>query len=68
MSSVSASNNGASELLKGFQLGPHRTSLKFLEKPVEQFHKECVHTDGCPALREESRHKVLPPKKEFIYN
>ena len=29
--SVSASNDGASELLEGFQLGPHRTSLKILE-------------------------------------
>ena len=31
MSSMSASNDGASELLEGFQLGPHRTSLKILE-------------------------------------
>ena len=60
MSSVSASNNGASELLKGFQLGPHRTSLKFLEKPLQQSHEERVEADGCPALREEMDTKSCP--------
>ena len=63
MSSVPASNDGASELLKGFQLEPDRTSLNILEKPLQQSHKECVNTDECPALREESGHQVLPLNK-----